>query len=146
MALTESVLGLLLSFVLVTLATYVSSGLLTSGAGLGYSALTAAITSLVWFGLTYFVSGVVGVSGYAVALGPLVAVVAYVLVIDALYEGGLVRAVAISLATWVVTFAVLYGAAMVGYSSFEALGVPPGLVSDHLSTVARECADCGPGR
>jgi hypothetical protein len=144
MLLTESVLGLLLSFVVVTLATHVSSGLLTSGAGVGYSALTAGITSLVWFGITYFLSGVVEVSGVVVALGPAAAVLAYVVVIDALYEGTVVRAVAISLATWVVTFAVLYGAAAAGYGAFEALGVPPGIVSDHLSTVARACETCGP--
>ncbi len=117
----------MLSFVVVTVGTYVSSGIFAEKADLGYSAVTAAITSLVWFGVTYFVSGTVGISGYWVALGPLLAVVAYVLVVYARYRGSIVRAAAISVGTWVVNFLILYAAAYAGYSSFAALGVPPGI-------------------
>jgi hypothetical protein len=128
MTLTASLLGAVLSFVVLTVATYASTKLLGSG-GLGLSVVTAALTSLVWFGVTYVVSGYVGVEGYVVALGPLLAVVGYVLVVDLLHRGTVVRATAISLATWVITFAILYAAAaLFGYSSFEAIGVPPGIV------------------
>ena len=128
MELTASVLGALLSFVVLTIATYVSTNALTSGSSLGLSAVTAAVTSVVWFGVTYLVSGIVGVSGFVVALGPLLAVVAYFIAVDFLHEGGVVRAIAISVGTWIVTFVILYVAAMLGYSSFEAIGVPPGIV------------------
>lgn len=122
-----SILGAVLSFVVVTIATYVSAGIFTGSLDLGYSAVTAAITSVVWFGVTYLVSGVLGIGGYAVALGPLLAVIAYFIITDLRYKGTIVRAVAISIGTWVITFGILYVAAMFGYSSFEAIGVPPGV-------------------
>ncbi|MDS0294450.1 hypothetical protein [Halogeometricum luteum] len=77
--------------------------------------------------MTYLISGFVSVDGYVLALGPALAVVAYVLTVDLLYEKGIVQAAAISLGTWTVSFAILYAAAYLGYSSFRALGVPPGL-------------------
>lgn len=123
----ESILGAVLSFIVVTVATYISAGIFTGGSDLGYSAVTAAITSVVWFGVTYLVSGVLGIGGYAVALGPLLAVIAYFIITDLRYEGTIVRAVAISIGTWVITFGILYVAATFGYSSFEAIGVPPGV-------------------
>lgn len=49
------------------------------------------------------------------------------LVVDLLYEQGLGQAAAIAVGTWVVSFVILYVAAYFGYSSFQALGVPPGL-------------------
>lgn len=124
---SASVLGGVLSFLLVAAATYLTTSVLCEGSSILYSLLTAAITSAVWFGVTYLVSGVFGVAGYLVAAGPVLAVIAYVLVVDLLYEGGLGRAAAISVGTWVVSFAVLYVAAYLGYSSFEAIGVPPGI-------------------
>lgn len=120
-------LGAVLSFVVVIVATYLSAGIFTGVSDLGYSAVTAAITSVVRFGVTYLISGVIGVGGYAVALGPLLAGIAYFIVTNIRYEGTIVRAVAISVGTWVITFGILYVAAMFGYSSFEAIGVPPGV-------------------
>lgn len=128
MALTASLLGAALSFVVVVAATYISTSVFAKGSNLAYSVMTAAVTSIVWFGVTYFISGIVGVNGYVIALGPLLAVLAYFVTIDALYEGTIVRAVAISLGTWVTTFGILYAAAALGYSSFQAIGVPPGVV------------------
>ncbi|MFC5971848.1 hypothetical protein ACFPYI_10940 [Halomarina salina] len=127
MEFSASVLGAVLSFVVVTVATYVSTGIFTENTSLGLSVVTAALTSLVWFGVTYLVSGIVGLSGFYVALGPLLAVIAYFVVVDLLHEGTIVRAAAISVGTWVVTFVILYAAASLGYSSFGAIGVPPGL-------------------
>lgn len=61
------------------------------------------------------------------ALGPLLAALAHFLVVDFQYEGTIARAVAISAGTWGVSFAIRWAAAYLGYSSFQALGVPPGL-------------------
>jgi hypothetical protein len=119
--------GGVLSFIIVTVSTYISTKVLTDGASILHSAVTAAITSIIWFGVTYFVSGAIGVAGYWVALGPLLAVIAYIVAVDFRYEGGIGRAAGISFLTWIVTFAILYAAAALGYSSFQALGVPPGI-------------------
>ncbi|ELZ32795.1 hypothetical protein C474_05965 [Halogeometricum pallidum JCM 14848] len=124
---TASLLGTVLSFLIVAAATYVTTSVLSDGASVAYSLLTAAITSVVWFGVTYFISGVVGVGGYAVALGPALAVIAYVITVDILYEKGIGQAIAISVGTWTISFIILYVAAYFGYSSFQALGVPPGI-------------------
>ena len=126
--LIEAVLGFVLSFVVLTVATYFAGVALGADTSIGHSAVTAALTSLVWFGVTYFVSGVVGLSGFTVALGPLLAAIAYFVVVDFRYSGGLGQAAGISVGTWVVTFAVLYVAAVMGYSSFQLVGVPPGIV------------------
>ena len=116
-----------LSFIVVTIGTYVSTTVFGEDADLGYSAITAAITSLVWFGVTYLVSGAVGVAGYWVALGPLLAVVAYVIVVHIRYSGGIGHAALISVGTWVANFLILYAAASLGYASFRMLGLPPGI-------------------
>lgn len=126
-SITASVLGAVLSFLVVATGTYVTTSALSDESSVAYSLFTAAITSVVWFGVTYLISGVLAVGGYWVALGPLLAVVAYVLVVDLLYEQGLGQAAAIAVGTWVVSFVILYVAAYFGYSSFQALGVPPGL-------------------
>jgi hypothetical protein len=127
LTITASLLGGVLSFLVVAIATYTTTTVLSDGSSVLYSLVTAAVTSTVWFGVTYLVSGVVGVGGYAVALGPALAVVAYVFVVDLLYEQGVGQAVAISVGTWAVSFVILYVAAVLGYSSFEAIGVPPGI-------------------
>jgi hypothetical protein len=122
-----SIIGAVLSFLVVSAATYVTTSVLSDGSSIVYSLFTAAVTSLVWFGVTYLISGVVGISGYAIALGPALAVVAYVLVVDLLYEKGIGQAIAITVGTWTAAFAILYVAAYFGYSSFQAVGVPPGI-------------------
>lgn len=126
-SITPNVLGAVLSFIVVTVATYVSTSVFGGGSDWGYSAVTAAITSIVWFGVTHLISGTIGIGGVWVALGPLLAVIAYFIIIDLRYEGTIIRAIAISIGTWVITFIILYVAAYLGYSSFEAIGVPPGI-------------------
>lgn len=124
----DGILVAVLSFLVLMVGTYVSSGVFTDGFNLSLAALSAAITSVVWSGVTYLVSGVLSVSGVAVALGPLLAVIAYIAVTDVLYEGSVVRATAISVGTWVVTFVILYAVTTyTTYSTLEAIGVPPGI-------------------
>jgi hypothetical protein len=90
---SASAVGAVLSFLVVAASTYVVTSVLSAGSSLVYSLITAAVTSIVWFGVTYSVSGTLGVAGFWVALGPVLAVLAYVLVVDLLYEGGLGQAI-----------------------------------------------------
>jgi len=99
-AISESILGFVLSFLLVTVATYASTTVFTDGSSIGFLAVAAAITLFVWFAVTYLVSSAVGVAGYWVALGPLLAVLAYFLITDFLYEGTIGRVVG----TWTASF------------------------------------------
>ena len=120
--------GFLISLVVVSMSTYVSTRVLTDMHSYVHSFGTALLTSLVWFGTTYIVSGTLAVGGVFVALGPVLAVVAYFVVVNFRYPGGWPRAIGISVLTWVLNFAILYAAtAYFGLSSFQALGVPPGI-------------------
>jgi hypothetical protein len=49
---------------------------------------------------------------------------AYITVINARYEGGIVNAILIALVAWVATTVVLYALAVVGIGGFEAVGIP----------------------
>lgn len=113
--------GFVASLIVVSIATYASTAILTDESSWLHSLVTAVLTSAVWFGVTYLTG-----SAFAIA-GPILAVVAYVAVVNWRYPGGWIRAGSIALVTWIATFVIIYGLALVGISSFEALGVPPGI-------------------
>lgn len=113
--------GFVASLIIVSVATYASTAVLTDSSSYVHSLITALFTSIVWFGVTYFTGGTF------VIAGPVLAIIAYVAVINWRYPGGWVRAGAITALTWIATFAILYALAAVGISSFRALGVPPGI-------------------
>lgn len=113
--------GFVASLIVVSIATYASTALLADETSYVHSIVTALLTSAVWFGVTYLTGG-----AFVVA-GPILAVLAYVAAVNWRYSGGWIRAGSITLATWIATFAILYALALAGISSFEALGVPPGI-------------------
>lgn len=125
--LSDAVVGFLASLAIGTVGTYLATEFLLGEGSLGHSFVTALVASAVWFGVTYLISGVVAVSGVAVALGPLLALLAYIVVVDLRYPGSIVTATAVSILTWVVNFALLYALAALGYQAFELVGVPPGI-------------------
>jgi hypothetical protein len=61
---------------------------------------------------------------FVVILGPLLALIAYVGVINVRYPGGWVDAVVIALVARIASVAVLYILAVLGFATFEAVGVP----------------------
>lgn len=113
--------GFVASLIVVSIATYASTAVLTDSSSYVHSLVTAMLTSAVWFGVTYFTGGTF------VIAGPLLAIVAYVAIVNWRYPGGWARAGAITVLTWIATFAILYALAAIGLSSFQALGVPPGM-------------------
>jgi len=113
--------GFVASLIVVSIATYASTAVLTDASSYGHSLVTALLTSIVWFGVTYFTGGTF------VVAGPILAIIAYVAVVDWRYPGGWGRAGAITVVTWIATFVILYVLAALGFSSFGAPGVPPGI-------------------
>lgn len=87
--------------------------------------MTALIASAVWIGVTSLTGGTS--ASFLPVLGPVFAIVAYIVVIDIRYPGTIVRATGIAVLTWAIDFVILYGLALVGISSFEIIGVPPGI-------------------
>ncbi len=125
--LSDVAIGFVASLIIGTVGTYLATDLLLGEGSVGHSFVTALIASAVWFGVTYFISGVVGVGGFVVALGPLLALLAYIVVIDIRYSGSIVAATGVSVLTWVIDFALLYALAVLGFQAFEVIGVPPGI-------------------
>jgi heme/copper-type cytochrome/quinol oxidase subunit 2 len=113
--------GFVASLIVVSIATYASTAVLTEESSYVHSFGTALLTSIVWFGVTYFTGGTF------VIAGPVLAIVAYIAVVNWRYPGGWIRAGAITIVTWIGTFVILYALAALGFSSFQALGVPPGI-------------------
>ena len=78
---------------------------------------TALIGAIVWAVVAVFF-------GWIPLLGPLLALVAWIGVINWRYPGGWVSATTIALIAWIVAALVLYALAALGLFEFSALGIP----------------------
>lgn len=117
MALVDSVIVFFVSLLIGALGIYIGARLIADYDDYTYAIVTALIGAVVWVVVAFFV-------GWIPFLGPLLALLAYLTVVNLRYPGGYVDAIAISLVAWVATFAVLYALAVAGLSTFEAVGVP----------------------
>lgn len=123
--LSQAVVTFVASLIIGTAATYIATTALLDESGIIHSFITALLASAVWIGVTYVTSG----TSFTLApfVGPILALAAYIIVIDVRYPGTLVRATGISVLTWAIDFVILYVLAILGISSFALIGVPPGI-------------------
>jgi len=117
MAVVDSLVVLAVSVLIGALGIYAGARVIADHDDYSYAVVTAVIGAVVWAVVAFFF-------GWVPLLGPVLALVAYVLVINSRYPGGWVDAAGISLVAWGAALAVLYVLAAVGVSSFEAVGVP----------------------
>lgn len=117
MALVDSLVVLAVSVLIGALGIYVGARVIADYDDYTYAVVTAVVGAVVWAIVAFFF-------GWVPLLGPLLALLAYVLVINSRYPGGWTDAVGISLVAWLAALVVLYALAVVGVSSFEAVGVP----------------------
>ena len=117
MALVDSIIVFVVSLLVGAVGIYAGARVITGRGDYTYAIVTALIGAVVWAVVAFFF-------GWIPLLGPLLALLAYVTVINYRYEGGWVNAAGISLVAWVAAFVVLYVLATVGLASFDALGVP----------------------
>lgn len=82
-----------------------------------YAIVTALIASVLWAIVGLFL-------GWIPLVGPIVALLVYIGVLNWRYPGGWVRATGIALIAWAASLVVLYVAAAVGITTFDAVGVP----------------------
>ena len=82
-----------------------------------YALGTAFIGSLVWSVVSFFFGGLP-------LIGPFLALVSWIWVLNLRYSGGWTNAVLIGLVSWFTVIAVLVILASLGIGSFEAFGVP----------------------
>jgi hypothetical protein len=117
MALVDSLVVFVVSLLVGALGIYIGARVITDYEDYTYAIVTALIGAIIW--------AVVGfLFGWIPLLGPLLALIAYVAVINYRYPGGWGNAVLISLIAWVASLIVLYVLALVGIGGFEAVGVP----------------------
>lgn len=116
-ALIDALIGFVISLLVGAAGIYVGARVLTMVDNPRYAVVTALIGSVVWFVVAFFL-------GWIPYLGPLLALVAYVGVINWRYPGGWPRAAAIALLAWGVAVVAVYVLASVGIGSFDAIGIP----------------------
>ena len=117
MALIDSILVFVVSLLIGALGIYVGARVVADHDDYTYAIVTALIGAIVWVVVAFFL-------GWIPFLGPLLALLAYVTVINARYPGGWVNAIAIALIAWLASVVVLYVLAVLGFATFEAVGVP----------------------
>lgn len=101
-----------------TLGIYVGVSLATNEAiGFGGAAITALIGAATWGAVSFVVGGLP-------LVGPLLALIAWVGIINVRHTGGWGAAAVIGLVAWLVAAAALYALATAGFVSAAAIGVP----------------------
>lgn len=112
-----SIIGFLVSLVVGALGIYVAGRVVTDYGDYTYAIITALIGSLVWFIVAFFL-------GWIPLLGPILALLAYLWVINSRYPGGWGTAAIIAVVAWAATLIVVYLLALLNLVAVEALGVP----------------------
>ena len=118
----ESIIGaafaFIVSFIIGTFAIHIGARLMVDrDTGYRRAVITALVGAVVWAVVAFFL-------GWIPLLGPFLALVAWVGVINWQYPGGWGRAAAIGFIAWVVAFAILYLLASLDLVAFDALGIP----------------------
>jgi hypothetical protein len=113
MAIIESAIAFVVGLLIGALGIYVGARVIVDYEDYTYAIVTALIATLVWILL-----------GWIPLLGPILALIAYIAIINWRYPGGWLQAIGIALIAWIASFVVLYVLAVVGITSFSAIGVP----------------------
>ncbi|MFC7231660.1 hypothetical protein ACFQMM_09980 [Saliphagus sp. GCM10025308] len=107
----------LVSLLLGAVGIYVGARIIVGAKNFDHAIVTALLGAIVWT-----VAG--ALVGWIPLVGPLVALVAYVGVINWRYSAQWTGAAMIALLAWLTVFAALYALSIVGVTGFEATGVP----------------------
>ncbi|MFB1064747.1 hypothetical protein CP556_09320 [Natrinema sp. CBA1119] len=112
-----SAIVFIVSLLIGALGIYAGARVIVGRGDYDHAIVTALIGAIVW--------AIVGfVVGWIPLVGPLLALIAYVAVINWRYPGDWTAAAMIGLVAWVTVLIVLYALAVLGVTGFEAVGVP----------------------
>lgn len=117
MALVDNLTVFLVSLLVGAFGIYVGGHVVTDRDDYTYAIVTALLGAIVWVVVATLV-------GWIPLLGPLLALLAYIALINYRYPGGWTRALLIAVVAWLVVLAVLYALAVFEITSFGAVGVP----------------------
>jgi hypothetical protein len=113
----SSIIGFVVALLVGAFGIYVGGRVITDTDSYGYAIVTALIGSAIWFVVSFFV-------GFIPLIGPLLALIAYLWVINWRYPGGWLSAAGIALIAWIAVFVIVFLLALLGLVTPEAVGVP----------------------
>lgn len=116
MALIDSLIVFVISLLIGASAIYVGARVIVDESDFTYAIVSALIASIVWSIVAFFV-------GWIPLLGPLLALVAYIGVINWRYPGGWLKATGIALVAWLTSVVILYVLSTLGVIAPGAAGV-----------------------
>lgn len=96
---------------------YVGARVIVGAGDYDHAIVTALIGAIIWSVVGFLV-------GWIPLLGPLLALLAYIAVINFRYPGEWTAAAMIGILAWVTVLIVLYALAAIGVTGFDAVGVP----------------------
>jgi hypothetical protein len=117
MAIVDTLVVFVVSLLVGATGIYLGGRVVTGTESFEKAAVTALVGSFVWAIVAFLF-------GWIPLLGPLLALLAYVGVVNWQYPGGWVNAAGVALIAVVASIVILYVLALVGFVGFEALGVP----------------------
>lgn len=113
----DNIVVFVVGLIVGSLGIYLGARVIVDVEDFTYAIVTALIASIVWAIVAFFL-------GWIPFLGPLLALIIYVAVLNWRYPGGWGEAIGIALIAWVASLVVLYVLSMIGVTSLDALGVP----------------------
>jgi len=116
-ALIDSLIVFVVGLLVGAFGIYVGARVIVDVEDYTYAIVTALIASVLWAIVGLFV-------GWIPLVGPLVALLVYIGVLNWRYPGGWLDATGIALLAWVASLVVLYVLAVLGVTTFDAVGVP----------------------
>jgi hypothetical protein len=117
MAIVASLIAFVVSLLVGGFGIYVGGRLLAGERDYEHAVWTALVGAVVWAIASLLL-------GWIPVLGPVVALGAWVAVIDARYAGGWFTAIAIGVVAWLASIGALYVLASLGVRGLDAVGVP----------------------
>lgn len=121
MALIDTLIGFAVSLLIGGLGIYVGARVVTDIDDYAYAIITALVGSVVWWVVAALFSWVPVVGPF---VGAILALLAWVGVVNVRYPGGVGNAIAIGLIAWVTTLAVLFVLGLFGVIAPGAVGIP----------------------
>ena len=113
----SSIIGFVVALLVGAFGIYVGGRVITDADSYVYAIVTALIGSAIWFVVSFFI-------GFIPLIGPILALIAYLWVINRRYPGGWISAAGIAIIAWIAVFAVVLLLSVVGLVAPEAVGVP----------------------
>jgi hypothetical protein len=117
MALIDTIVAFIVSLLVGGFGIYIGARVVVDTDDYSYAFITALIGAIVWAVVAFFL-------GWIPFLGPLLALIAYVAIINWRYPGDWLAAIGISLIAWIASIIVLYVVAALFGINLEAAGVP----------------------